>query len=87
MALTKKELSRRRELGAERTKVRHLIEAEMKRVKHNGVSLAKQLRCSSTMISLVLYGKSHSPRVLEGLRSIGVPEHLLFDPYKIEANV
>jgi predicted transcriptional regulator len=86
MALTRKEIERRRLLGRERAKVVHEIVYEMRR--HGGyynAQIADILKCSNPLVSLTIHGKRHSPRVLCFLREIGVPEEYLFDPRKREA--
>jgi hypothetical protein len=80
MALTRKEIARRRELGAARAAIRHIIGAEMMLRGYNGTRLAKEVGCSTGLVSSVLTGHKHSPLVLDGLRGIGVPEHYLYDP-------
>lgn len=80
MALTRKEIARRRQLGAARAAISHIVRAEMMRRGYNGSSLTKELGCSNALISQVLTGQKHSPLVLDGLRRIGVPEEYLYDP-------
>lgn len=80
MAPTRKETVRRRQLGAARGRVRHVIYAEMMRRGYNGVRLAKELGCSSCLVSCVVLGRRHSYMVLDGLRRIGVPDEYLYDP-------
>jgi hypothetical protein len=84
MALTRKEIARRKELGAARATIRHILGAEMMRRGYNGRRLARELGCSDGIVSDVLRGHKHSPRVLGGLRNIGVPEYLLYDPRYME---
>jgi len=81
MALTRKEIARRKALGAHRAEVAHLIKYEMKkRAGHDGRSLAKVLGCSGQIVSATILGKKHSPTVLDGLKGLGVPEWYLYDP-------
>lgn len=80
MALSRKELARRKLLGAERAEVAHIIRYEMKKRGYNGKKLAARLKCSGENISKVILGKGHSELVLNGLRAIGIPEAYLFDP-------
>lgn len=70
----------RRKLGAQRAEVRHLIAYEMRLRGHTGRSLGRALRCSDVLVSKTIAGNIHSPRVLDALREMGVPEKLLFDP-------
>jgi hypothetical protein len=86
MALTKKEIARRRDLGAARASIKHIIQAEMLRRHYNGSRLAAKLGCSNELVSKVLAGRKHSPRVLDGLRGIGVPEEFLHDPRAVRDN-
>jgi hypothetical protein len=80
MALTRKEIARRRELGAARAALRHIIGAEMMLRGYNGSRLARDIGCSNALVSSVLTGHKHSLLVLDGLRGIGVPEKYLYDP-------
>ena len=83
MALTRKEIARRKVLGEQRAEVAHLIKYEMKKRGHNGESFAKLLECSGANVSRVILGEGHSHRVLKGLRELGVPEGYLFDPRRV----
>lgn len=73
-----------RQYGNRRAEVAHLIRYEMRKRGYNGTTLARELGCSRENVSHVLRGISHSPRVLDALRAVGVPEELLFDPRKIQ---
>lgn len=42
--------------------------------------LGRRIGVSGVAVQRTVQGKSHSPRVLEALRQLGVPEALLFDP-------
>ena len=42
--------------------------------------LGRRIGLSAQIVQRTVQGKSHSPRVLEALRQVGVPENLLFDP-------
>lgn len=70
----------RRQLGAQRAEVRHLIVHEMRTRGYTGRALARLLGCSDVNVSRTINGQKHSPRVLDALRSMGVPEQYLFDP-------
>ena len=83
MALTRKEIARRRELGAARAAIRNIIGAEMMIRGYNGSRLARDLGCCNALVSFVLTGKKHSPLVLDGLRRIGVPDKYLYDPRRV----
>lgn len=82
MVLTKKEIARRKALGAKRRKVRHFIRCEMAGSGWTMSRLAEALGCTVGNISKVVAGECHSMLVLNGLREIGVPERYLFDPRK-----
>lgn len=45
--------------------------------------LARDLGISTAAMSRTITGKSHSPRILDALRSMGVPEKYLFDPRRM----
>lgn len=45
--------------------------------------LARDLGISTAAMSQTITGKSHSPRILDALRNIGVPEKYLFDPRRM----
>lgn len=74
----------RRQLGARRAQVSHLLKHEMRIRGYTLVALAQTLSCSVNNVSRVISGSGHSPLVLNGLRAIGVPEELLFDPCKVD---
>ena len=70
----------RRQLGAQRAEVSHLITHELRKRGYTGASLARALGCSANNVSRTIIGGAHSPMVLDALRELGVPEHYLFDP-------
>ena len=72
--------TQRRELGSQRAAVSHLIRHELSQRGHTGISVAASLKCSCTNVYDTMAGKKHSYKVLDELRSLGVPEELLFDP-------
>jgi len=75
----------RRELGAKRSKVTHLIRYEMRLKGYNDSTFAeKVVGCTPQNVSKTLVGISHSPRVMDALRKLGVPEKYLFDPRKFK---
>ena len=82
MALSKKEIARRRPFGLARARVRFLIRHELRLSGHSCVSFAETIGCTVSNVSRVLNGKGHSETVLNGLRDIGVPEKYLFDPHR-----
>lgn len=46
----------------------------------NFVDVAMAAGVTRQTVSATMNGYRHSPRVLEALRSLGIPERLLFDP-------
>ena len=46
----------------------------------NFVDVAEAAGVTRQTVSATMNGYRHSPRVLDALRSFGVPERLLFDP-------
>ena len=48
----------------------------------NFVDVAEMAGVTRQTVSATMNGYRHSPRVLEALRSFGIPERLLFDPRK-----
>ena len=57
-------------------------------LRRNGMSaavVAYELGISRASVSDTILGKNHSARVLDALRSAGVPEKYLFDPRRVEA--
>ena len=74
----------RRELGTKRSKVTHLIRYEMRMRGYSDSSFARELvGLSHQSVRKTLIGENHSPRVLDALREIGVPEKYLFDPRRM----
>ena len=71
---------KRRYLGFQRASVSHLIVHEMRLHGYTRKALAEAIGISPQAVAKTLYGISHSPRVLEKLRSIGIQECWLFDP-------
>ena len=76
--------AQRKALGEQRAKVIDLIRYELRRRGYDQSRLARELGCSRNNVSKVILGKKHSPLVLDGLRKVGVPEALLFDPRKMQ---
>ena len=55
-------------------------------LRRNGMSaavVAYELGISRASVSATILGKNHSARVLDALRSAGVPEKYLFDPRRV----
>jgi transcriptional regulator with XRE-family HTH domain len=70
----------KRMLGRQRAEVAHIIQYEIVKRGVTQKLIAESLGCTRANVSSVVLGKSHSPRVLDALLSIGIPEELLFDP-------
>lgn len=77
-------LSHNRWCGAKRSEVSYLIYEILKRKSLTGQILADQLGISRQSICRAINGITHSSRVLNALREIGVPEEFLFDPKKVK---
>lgn len=73
----------RRQLGARRAEVSHLILHELRSKGYSGAALARQLGCSCNNVSRTIIGGAHSPMVLDALRELGIPEEYLFDPRRV----
>lgn len=56
--------------------IQHLLDKKGK----NFVDVAELAGVSKQTVSATVNGYRHSPRVLDALRSVGIPEKLLFDP-------
>lgn len=56
--------------------IQHILDCMGK----NFADVAKEAGVSPQAVSATMNGFKHSPRVLDALRSFGVPEELLFDP-------
>lgn len=73
----------RKELGAARAKVSHLIAHEMHSRGWTQRSLGTAVGLSATVVSRVINGASHSQKILSKLAEIGVPETYLYSPYPL----
>jgi transcriptional regulator with XRE-family HTH domain len=56
------------------------IHEALARAGTSATGLARELGVSQQAVSSVLMGKSHSERILNAFRKLGVPEKFLFDP-------
>lgn len=50
----------------------------------NFADVAEVAGVTPQTVSATMNGFRHSPRVLDALRTFGIPEHLLFDPRRTE---
>ncbi|HIW01514.1 MAG TPA: LacI family DNA-binding transcriptional regulator [Candidatus Desulfovibrio intestinipullorum] len=73
-------MSKLQPYGRKRADVKRDIQRVLDAKGMNLVDVAKVAGVSRQTVSATLNGFRHSPRVLGALRSIGVPENLLFDP-------
>ena len=71
----------RKKLGRERSKISHLILHEMRLRGWTQMRVASALGLSTTSVSRVVNGASHSQKILSKLHEIGVPEMYLYSPY------
>lgn len=61
------------------------IHEALRRNGRSAAVIAYELGISQAAVSATILGKNHSTRVLDALRSAGVPEKYLFDPRRVEA--
>ncbi|WP_300803240.1 LacI family DNA-binding transcriptional regulator [uncultured Desulfovibrio sp.] len=61
--------------------IQRLLDAKGK----NFVDVAGVAGVTRQTVSATMNGYRHSPRVLDALRSFGIPEQLLFDPRRTES--
>jgi len=69
-----------RECGVARHRMRFRVREHLDR---KGVSLAevgRRIGVTAEAVGRTLHGYNHSPRVLNALRELGVPEKYLYDP-------
>lgn len=74
----------RAELGNQRCMYCWRIWEVLDRQGYSRRAVAEKLGITPQAVSSTVYGKNHSPRVLDFLRSTGVPEKYLFDPRRAE---
>ena len=70
----------RAKLGEQRCYWAMRIHEALRRNGWSAAALARELDISQSAVSATILGKNHSPRVLDAVRSAGVPEEYLFDP-------
>lgn len=80
MALTKKEIRRRKELGKQRAAVAYIIAHELKLRGYSRSALARKLGVSLNLVAATINGVRHSLIVLDALRDEGINPGLLYDP-------
>jgi CRP-like cAMP-binding protein len=74
----------RKRCAGKRARVSYLIIHEMRMRGFTGKFLAEKIGISDAAVSRTIHGLRHSPRVLDALREIGVPEKYIFDPRRRE---
>ncbi len=70
----------RKECGCRRYQTHRRIRAVLVEHGLSMAELARRIGVSAEAVSATVRGKRHSPRVLDALRAVGVPEKYLFDP-------
>lgn len=70
----------RAELGSKRCFYSMRIHEALRRNGRSAAVVAYEIGVSREAVSATILGKNHSERVLNALRSAGVPEKYLFDP-------
>ncbi len=71
--------------GKKRAENKRLIQKHLDEVGLNGTKIAERAGLNRKTVSFVLNGHCHSPKVLEELRKVGVPEEYICDPRRAEA--
>ena len=61
------------------------IHEALRRNGRTATVIAYELKVSLSAVSATILGKNHSARVLDALRSAGVPDKYLFAPRRVEA--
>ena len=80
-----KGMTLRKELSERRCFYSMRIPEALRRTGRSAAVVAYELGISRASVSATILGKNHSARVLDALRSAGVPEKYLFDPRRVEA--
>lgn len=77
-------MSAKQHFGRERGENKRLIQMYLDKCGLSQTALAVRIGVSRQAVSSVIGGHTHSPKVLDGLREVGVPEDLLHDPRRME---
>lgn len=80
MALPRKEILRRKELGKQRAAVAYIIAHELKLRGFSRSALARKLGVSLNLVAATINGVRHSLIVLDALWDEGISPDLLYDP-------
>ena len=70
----------RKDCGDNRYAARYLIRAVLDDQGLSMQDVARRIGVSGEAVTATIRGRIHSPRVLDELRALGVPEQYLFDP-------
>ena len=75
-------MSKLQPFGRKRADAKREIQRLLDNKGKNFVDVAEMAGVTRQTVSATMNGFRHSPRVLDALRSFGIPERLLFDPRK-----
>ena len=75
-------MSKLQSYGRKRADAKREIQRLLDNKGKNFVDVAEMAGVTRQTVSATMNGFRHSPRVLDALRSFGIPERLLFDPRK-----
>ncbi len=75
-------MSKLQPYGRKRADAKREIQRLLDNKGKNFVDVAEMAGVTRQTVSATMNGFRHSPRVLDALRSFGIPERLLFDPRK-----
>ena len=73
----------RRDCGDKRYAARYFIRTVLDEQGLSMQDVARRIGVSGEAVTATVRGRIHSPRVLDELRTLGVPEEYLFDPRKL----
>lgn len=76
-------MSAKQHFGRERGENKRLIQMFLDKCGLSQAAFAAHIGVSPQAVSSVIGGRTHSPKVLDGLRAIGVPEEYLYDPRRV----
>ena len=77
-------MSKLQPYGRERADSKREIQRLLDYKGKNFADVAEVAGVTPQTVSATMNGFRHSPRVLDALRTFGIPEHLLFDPRRTE---
>lgn len=73
----------RRECGVARHKMRFRIREHLDRKGLSLAEVARRVGVTAEAVGRTVHGYNHSPKVLNALRELGVPEKYLYDPRRV----